>query len=189
VTIHVMKKRLIALIIFLSPLAVLAQSKTIEALQKKFGDSFTLFFYKNTLRMLNQTDNKEFDEMIKNIEKMRFIMIDKTQKIFATADYTKLIHDYKGETYEQIMTTRFNGKTFDVYLKDKKGSPLGTVVLVNDSTRLYVLDILGTIDVRKAGSLFAALDENSDIGQKIKSFLDKDEKHKDGGKKRGLKIE
>ena len=184
-----MKKRLLAFIIFLSPVVLSAQSKTIESLQKKFGDSFTLFFYKNTLRMLNQKDNKEFDELIKNIEKMRFLMIDKTQKIFAAADFKKLIHDYKAETYEEIMTTRFNGKTFDVYLKDKKGSTLGTVVLVNDSTRLYVLDILGTIDVSKAGSLFAALDENSDIGQKIKSFLSKDEKHKDPGKKRGLRIE
>jgi len=184
-----MKKRLIAFIIFLSPFSILAQSKTVETLQKKFEDSFTLFFYKNTLRMLNQTDNRQFDEMVKNIEKMRFMMIDKTKKLFAAADYKKLVAAYKAETYEEIMTTRYKGKTFDVYLKDKKGSSVGTVVLVNDSTRLYVLDILGTIDISKAGSLFSALDENSEIGQKIKSFLGKDDTHKDRRKKKEIRIE
>ena len=37
----------------------------------------SLYFYQNTLRMLNQTENKEFDELIKDIEKMKFLMIEK----------------------------------------------------------------------------------------------------------------
>jgi hypothetical protein len=81
------------------------------------------------------------------------------------------------------MTSRHEGKNFDVYLKDKKGDPLGTVVLVNDSSSLYVLDILGTIDVSKVSKLVSAIDQSSDIGQKIKSFLNKDEKSKHGHKK------
>jgi Domain of unknown function (DUF4252) len=82
------------------------------------------------------------------------------------------LKEYSAESYEEIMTTRFQGKNFDIYLRDKKGSTLGTVMLVNDSTSLYVLDILGTIDVSKATQLFSTLDESSDIGKKIKSFLD-----------------
>jgi hypothetical protein len=62
---------------------------------------------------------------------------------------------------------------------------LGTVVLVDDSTSLYVLDILGTIDVRKASQLFSTIDQSSDIGQKIKSFMSKGEK----GKGKDLHIE
>jgi Domain of unknown function (DUF4252) len=106
---------------------------------------------------------------------MKFLMIDKSKMQFATADYKKLLKEYSAEAYEEIMTTRFQGKNFDIYLKDKKGSTLGTVMLVNDSTSLYVLDILGTIDVSKATQLFSTLDESSDIGKKIKSFLDSDD--------------
>ena len=61
-------------------------------------------------------------------------------------------------------------------MKDKKGSSLGTVVLVNDSTSLYVLDIIGTIDVRKASSLFSTIDSSSDIGKQIKNFTNRKEK-------------
>lgn len=170
---------LIAGIIFASA-ATFAQSKTTQALDDRF-EGLSLYFYKNTLRMLNQTDDKDFDELIKNIEKMKFLMIDKADK-FGKNDYKKLITDYQSESFEQIMTARHQGRNFDIYLKDKKGSSLGTVVLVNDSTNLYVLDIIGTIDVRKASSLFSAIDESSDIGKKIKDFTDrkgKEYKHED----------
>jgi hypothetical protein len=180
-----MKKILFQLLLSLAPGLLIAQTETTQALQKKFDDSFSLYFYKNTLRMLNQTDNKEFDEMIKNIEKMKFLVINKSKTNFGAVDYKKLIRDYKSETYEEAVTSRYQGKSFDVYLKDKKGSTLGTVVLVDDSTSLYVLDILGTIDVRKASQLFSTIDQSSDIGQKIKSFMSKGEK----GKGKDLHVE
>jgi Domain of unknown function (DUF4252) len=173
-----MKKLTFLLLIFLLPLIAVAQSATTEALQKQYSDAFSLYFYKNTLRMLNQMDSPEFDELVKDIEKMKFLMIDKSKMQFATADYKKLLKEYSAESYEEIMTTRYQGKNFDIYLKDKKGSTLGTVMLVNDSTSLYVLDILGTIDVSKATQLFSTLDESSDIGKKIKSFLDDDSSNK-----------
>ena len=175
-----MKKILFFLICF-SPLLLVAQSKTTDALQKQFDNSFSMYFYKNTLRMINQTDNKEFDEMVKNIEKMKFLMIDKSKKDFGSTDYKKLKSSYASETYEEIMTSRYEGKNIDIYVKDKKGSALGTVVLVNDSTSLYVLDILGTIDIKQASKLFSILDGSSEIGQKIKNFMDKGDDHK--GKK------
>ena len=176
-----MKKVKILMLIILFPFLALAQSATTEALQKQYNDAFSLYFYKNTLRMLNQMDSPEFDELIKDIEKMKFLMIDKSKMKFASSDYKKLLKEYTAESYEEIMTTRYQGKNFDIYLKDKKGSTLGTVMLVNDSTSLYVLDILGTIDVSKATQLFSTLDESSDIGKKIKSFLDTGESPKKGG--------
>ena len=81
------------------------------------------------------------------------------------------------------MTSRYDGRNFDIYLNDKKGSPLGTVVLVNDSTNLYVIDILGTIDVRQVSKLFSTLDGNSEIAQKMKSFINKDDRNNEGEKK------
>ena len=131
--------------------------------------------------MLNQSENKEFDDMIKDIEKMKFLMVDKNSKNFGTDDYKKLMKDYQAEKYESIMTSRFDGKNFDIYVKDAKGSP-GTVVLVNDSTSLFVLDMIGTIDVTKVGALFSTIDENTDIGNRIKSFMNhngKKDKNKD----------
>ncbi|MBY0435023.1 MAG: DUF4252 domain-containing protein [Cyclobacteriaceae bacterium] len=172
-------KRVALLAVLLSCFMQLkAQSKTTMALQSRFEGSLSLYFYKNTLRMLNQSDNKEFDAMIKDIEKLKFLMINKTPEKFSGNEYKKLLAEYRQESYEPIMTSRYQGRNLDVYLNDKKGSSPGTVVLVNDSTSLFVLDMIGTIDVSKAGSLFSMIDGSTDIGQKIKDFADGKKKKK-----------
>ncbi|MEK6783586.1 MAG: DUF4252 domain-containing protein [Bacteroidota bacterium] len=177
-------KKLLSFFIFLfilSPIAF-SQTKTTEDLDERFEDGLSLYFYRNTLRMLNQNDSKEFDELIKDIEKMKFLIIDKTKETFSSLDYKKLLSGYKSESYEEMMTSRFQGRNFDVYLKEQGGEVKGTVILVNDSTNLYVLDIVGKIAVNQATELFKTIDESTDIGGKIKDFMSHDDKKKEGDK-------
>ena len=169
-----------------------AQSNTTNALDDKY-EGLSLFFYKNTLKMFNQKDDKDFDELIKDIEKMKFLMIDKTKSAFAVADYKKLLSGYQGEKYEEMMTSRYKGKNLDMYIKQDNGKVKGTVILVNDSSSLYVLDILGRVALDKASALFKTLDESTDIGKKIKDFASgDDDKKKDKSKEKkehGFKVD
>lgn len=154
--------------------ASLAQTKTTEDLHKSNEEAFTLFFYHNTLRMFNQSEDKNFDDMIKNIEKMKFVMIDR--KKFGTADYKKLVSGYKSEKFEEIMSSRYEGRNFDVFLKEVNGKPKGMVIAVNDPEKLFVLDIVGSIALDKVTRFVSTLDENSEIANQIKSITSKDEK-------------
>ena len=122
--------------------------------------------------MLNQTENKEFDELIKDIEKMKFLVIEKTAESFNTADYKKLVNSYKNESYEEIMSSRFEGKNFDIFLKERNGVTKGMIVLANDSSSLYVLDILGRVEINKVTKLFNTIDNSAEIGKMIKAFSD-----------------
>ncbi|GAB1444532.1 MAG: DUF4252 domain-containing protein [Cyclobacteriaceae bacterium] len=149
---------------------VIGQTKTTTALNERFDDALTLYFYKNTLRMLNQSESKDFDDLIKDIEKMKFMMINKASGNFGTADYKKLIEGYKAENYEEIMTSRFDGKNFDVMLNEHNGTTKGMVVLVNDSSNLSVLDILGKVELNKVTKLFREIDDSAEIGKMIKAF-------------------
>lgn len=150
----------------------MAQTETTIALNKRFDDALTLYFYKNTLRMLNQTESKEFDELIKDIEKMKFLVIEKSPNRFGASDYKKLVSSYKDESYEEIMSSRFDGKNFDVYLKEQNGTTKGMIVLANDSSSLYVLDILGRVELSKVTKLFNEIDNSAEIGKMIKAFSD-----------------
>jgi hypothetical protein len=174
---------LVLICLMLTPGSIRAQSATTEALQKSHSDALTFFFYNNTLRMLNQQEDKEFDELIKDIEKMRFLMIKKSESGFGGNEYKKLVSEYKAEAFQEIMTSRHEGKNFDVYLKEKNGKTNGMLVLVNDSESLYVLDILGSIALEKVTKLYNTLDENTDISKKIKAFTGDDDDHKDTDKK------
>lgn len=151
-------------------LIVSAQSKTTQALHDANKDALALFFYKNTLKMLNQQESKEFDDLIKDIEKMKFLIVSKEAANFTVNEFKSLVDDYKGEGYEEMMTSRLDGRNFDIYLKEKGGKVAGTVVLVNDEKDLYVLDILGSVPVNKVPQFFQTIDQSSDIGKMIKEF-------------------
>jgi hypothetical protein len=146
-----------------------AQSATTEALQKKYSDSRAFYFYNNTLRMLNQTEDKDFDALIK------FLMIDK-RKDFGAADYKKIITNYKSESFEEMMSSRHQGKNFDIFVKEKDGDTKGMLVLINDSTSLFVLDIVGKIAMDKVTKLYSTIGESSEFGKRIQDFTRKSEK-------------
>jgi hypothetical protein len=161
-----------------------AQSKTTETIQEKHPDALALFFYHNTLRMINQTADPAFDELIKDIKKMKFLMIDKASDRFDATQYKKLVDDYKSEAFEEIMTSRFQGKNFDIFLKGSEKKTEGMLVLVNDAESLFILDIEGRINVNKVTELYNKLDSSSDIGQKIKAFSNRDERSESRRKER-----
>lgn len=176
-------KKLYIVLLALLPLSGWAQSKTTNTLQEKYKDSFALYFYKNTLRMLNQKDDKEIDELIKNIERLKFLILDKTKTKFGAEQYKKLLGDYKKESYEPVLTGRYKGRNMDIYMRDKSG-PLATIMLLNDSTDLYVVDMIGTIDMTKANSLFSLIDNNADITKRIEDYTDRAEKKSKKDKKK-----
>jgi hypothetical protein len=165
------------LLLCLLPIIGFSQTKTTVDLDKKY-DGLSLYFYKNTLRMLNQKDDKEFDELIKDIEKMRFVMINKAKSKFEKQEYGQLKKNYQGEKYEEVMSGRFDGRQFDVLLRETDGNVKGTVILASDSASLYVLDILGKVALNKVSSLFNMLDNSTDIGSKVKDFMISDEDKK-----------
>lgn len=89
-----MMKSILAFCLFLALLIspqLYGQTKTTKALDERF-EGISWFFYRNTLRMLNQVENKEFDQIIRNIEKMKFLVIDKADG-FSDKDYKKLLAD------------------------------------------------------------------------------------------------
>ncbi|HEX5168808.1 MAG TPA: DUF4252 domain-containing protein [Cyclobacteriaceae bacterium] len=169
---------IIALILFFASMVCKAQSKTTEALQQKYSDSFSLFFYNNTLRMINQQEDKEFDEIIKDIEKMKFLMVKKGDN---NVNYKQVVNDYKIESFEEVMTSRHQGKNFDVFIKERNGKTLAMLVLVNDDENLFVLDMLGSIALDKVTKLYSVMDESSDIGSRIQRFVSKDKKEESPG--------
>jgi len=175
-----MNKFLFILFIGFISVTSVAQTKTTNDLHKKYEGTFALYFYNNTLRMLNQSDDKDFDELIKDIEKMKFLMIEKAERNFSNKDYVNLVKGYQSEDYENLMTVRSDGKNFDVYLREDNDQVKGTVILVNDSSNLYILDIVGRVQPNQVTKFFSSLDQNSEIAKKLKAFAGdaKDEKHK-----------
>lgn len=151
--------------------AASGQSKTTQKLQEQYKDSRAFFFYNNTLRMINQEEDPAFDEAIRDVEKMKFLLIGKGEDF----NFQSIVKEYKSEDFEEIMTSRHKGRNFDIFLKEKDGKTTAMLALVTDEGNLFVLDIVGRIDPGKMVSLFTVMDEKSDISGKIKNFITRNE--------------
>ena len=157
---------------------VFGQSKTTEKLMEKYSGSFSLYFYQNTLRMINQKEDKEFDELIKDIEKMRLLIIKKTDY---NDDYKKLKGEYLHDSFEEVMTSRHEGKSFDIFVRESNGETKGMLAMVNGDENVFILDILGSIPFEKVGSLYSFMDDSSEVGDRIQRFIGVDEEaHAEG---------
>lgn len=156
-----MSKKIIAIVLFLvGPLLESqAQSETIRTFAEKYPEAHSLFFYKNTLRMLNQADSKEFNELIKDIDKMKFLSVDKVKNDFSKSDFQSLVKSYRSEAFEPLMSMKQKGQNFDIYIKESNGITKGLVVIINEESQLSLLDIKGAVAIEKIASLINMVKE------------------------------
>lgn len=157
-----MRNFIFTLLIFISPFASFGQSETIQKLHKEYDDAFVMFFYKNTLNMLNMQDSKEFQALIDGIDKMKLLRINKTNNDFTKDQYKQLVKDYKSEDFEELMSVRQQETNINAYIKESGGTTKGIVVLLNEAESLTVLDIKGSVPFDKIGELAKYASDFSD---------------------------
>jgi len=148
-----MRNFIFTLLIFICPLASFAQSETIQKWHNKYDDAFVMFFYKSTLSMLNMQDNEEFADLVKGIDKMKLLRIDKEKFSFSQDQYKELVNDYRSEDFEELMTMKQKEMKINAYIKEDGGDTEGIVVLLNETSNLVILDIKGSVPLAKIGEL------------------------------------
>jgi len=148
-------KNIALILLFTLPAAVLAQSETTRSIEEKYDDAFGLFFYNNTLNMLNQTDDKDFEELIKDIDKMKFLRISKESSGLTNDEVKGYISNYKDEDFEEMMTMRHEGMNVQVFIQEDDGVTTGLIFLMDDKESLSVLDVKGKVPMNQLANLIS----------------------------------
>ncbi|MFY0592473.1 DUF4252 domain-containing protein [Roseivirga sp.] len=158
-----MKKLLIFSLLFSTTLSAVAQSRSVERFREDNRPSTKLFFYKSTLKMISRIDLaalggasvNEFNDMppigdmIKGIEKVKFFLFennDNRHNIDKSA-FKNLQSKVEGEGYESMMSARIEGMDMNVLMKERRGNPVGFVVLITMEDGFSIIDIEGYPDV------------------------------------------
>lgn len=152
-------KSIITLIIALLPLFSIAQSKTTKMVEEKYSNVFKLFFYNNTLEMLNQTNNEEFALLIKDIDKMKFLRIGRAEQNITNSDIADLISEYHDEDFEDLMTMRHEGMNVNIYIKEDDGVTEGLIFLMTDEENLSILDVKGAVPLQQVATLLSKMQD------------------------------
>ena len=146
-------KKIILLLLTMLPILSFGQSDTMRKWHDKYEDAFTLFFYQSTLNMLNMENNEEFQDIIKDIDKMKLITINKSENTFTSEDYKELVSDYKGEEFEELMSMRQKEANINAYIKEKNGITKGIAVLIHSDSTMTIIDLKGSVPLNKIGQL------------------------------------
>ena len=148
-------KKLLAFILLIIPLYAFSQSETTRSIEEKYEDAFGLFFYNNTLQMLNQIDDESFDELIKDIDKMKFLRINKASNGINKEEINKYVVNYKDEDYEEMMTMRYEGMNVKILIQESNAVTTGLIFLMDDNESFSILDVKGDVPMNQLVNLMS----------------------------------
>jgi hypothetical protein len=146
------------LFFFLLTLSSWSMAQTIhtQKLHEEHPDAFTLFFYKSTIRMLDPTNSEEYFNMIKGIEKAKFLRFDSLE--LSDDDLAQFKKEIMADSFEEGMTFRRSEGTANVFIRDKEGEKEGIIFIMKAEDEVYILDIVGKVAVSSLMELTKKMD-------------------------------
>jgi len=156
-----MKNILIALII--CPTLAFGQSKVMRNLAEEFPEARVIMLYHSTLNMLNIEEDEEYARMIRDIEKIKLLIVDKTTQKYSTTVIDDLKSDLSKYDFEELMTLRSKDYDIGVYINDDDGDIEGFFFIMDEEESLVAVDLVGNMPVGDVGKLIDKIKEANDL--------------------------
>ena len=156
--------KIITILAFIAiPLLSQAQSKVMRELGNDYPDAFVLMFYHSSLNMLNLDDDPDFARMIKDIEKIKVLRIDKDVDEFRKEDVTSLKADLTDDGFEQLMVIKSKDYDIGVYILEDDDDIEGFFLLMNEEENFTAIDVLGSMAVGDISQLVEKIKDVKDL--------------------------
>ena len=106
--------------------------------------------------MINIDQNEEYNKMIREVEKARFIRLDSGQ--FTKEEISELITSLQSEGYEEVMSFRDKKQDMSVLAMEKKIREF--VMLSKAPDQVMILEMKGMVNVAKIPKITQTFSEN-----------------------------
>jgi hypothetical protein len=138
-----------------------AQSAVVSRIKEKIKPDLALYFYPSTLRMINLSDNEDFDRLVRDIRKIRFFKWSREN--YAEIDESSLIRDLREENFEAYMTVHGGAMDLKVYGREVRKQQPEIVAIVETEDGVQLLEIQGMIHVARIPALINNLNTDNFI--------------------------
>ena len=155
-------KKLGFIILLLLPGLVEGQSKVMRDLADDFPDAFVLMIYHSSLNMLNVDDDPDFARMIRDIEKIKVLRVDKEEDNFTTEALSELKETLDDRGFEKLMTVKSKDYDIGVYINEDDGEIEGYFLLMDEDENFTAIDVLGSMAV---GDISQLVDKIKDVNE------------------------
>lgn len=134
------------------------QSKSITRFRSDHKENSNLFFYKSTLKMLNAENSPELADLLKDIQEIRVLNYDLEKQNLTRENITGLKKAIIEEEYNNLLMMNDKSNNVDLYNREKRGKTIGFIAVVENGKSLTLIDLTGSIDVKKFMELKQKLD-------------------------------
>jgi hypothetical protein len=151
-------KKLFSLPLFFLCIFALGQSKTIEKFREKHPEDQHIFLYKSTLGMLNNQQQPEFTELVKDIDKIIVLQYEKQKTSFDKNEILNLTKKLEDEGFVEIMILQEAENKINLYVKKKRNKTTGFSAVIENNNNLVLIDIKGSLDFTRFMELKKKID-------------------------------
>ena len=150
-------RKIIILALVLSPLLSLAQGKTMRELSDQYPDAFELMFYHSSLNMLNIEDNEDYARVIKDIDRIKLIRIEKDEFDFASGNLSDIRETLSDRSYEELMMVTSKDSKISVFIQEDGDDVEGFFLYMDEEEAFTAIDVRGYIQLNDIGLLVEKL--------------------------------
>lgn len=155
-------KYLLLIFLFI-PTLLIGQSKVMRNLADEFPEARALVFYYSSLNMLNIEEDPEFAEMIKDIEKIKVLIVEKESTEVSKKVIAGLKTDLTKYNFEELMTVRNKDYDIGVYINEDDSEIEGFFFIMNEEDNLIAVDLVGSMPVGDVGMLIDKIKQANDF--------------------------
>lgn len=134
-----------------------AQNSAVTDFKDRHARELSLHFYPSTLRMVNLDRSKDFDEMIRGIQKARFFKMD--SGAVSSDDLQKFTNELSTLGFEEMMFIKNKNMDLQVWALEKKHPE--TIVISKSEAHVMLLEVTGMINIAKIPGLAESFRENA----------------------------
>lgn len=146
-------------IVIISVITVNSQAQ-VSAVDKLFNqysekDGFTTVYitqYMFSMFKDVNTDDKDFDNLVKNLKSIRILAVDKENPPTGVNFYTQIMKDLSVKDYKELMVIKEKGQDVKFLVKESNGK-IAELLLIAGGRENALISIEGNIDLKSIAKL------------------------------------
>jgi hypothetical protein len=159
-----MKKIISNLVLLLIPFYIMAQNSPVDELFDKYSgkEGFTSVYitsYMFSMFSEMESDDPEFDELVKNLTGIKILATDKSYSGNANF-YTEIINKLPLSEYKELMVIKEKDQNVKFLINEKNGKIIELLLIAGGKNENTLISIQGNIDLKNISKLSKSMQIN-----------------------------
>ena len=128
-------------------------------LSEEYDEARAFMIYHSSLNMLNIEDNEDFTRVVHDIDRIKVLIIDKSESEFASSRLSDLRETLADRSYEELMTFDSKENNIAVFILEDDEEIEGFFLYMDEGESFTAIDVRGSIQLKDIGLLVEKIQE------------------------------